>query len=115
MKRLLIFRVHIFMAAAVLAAGLLAARPAQGATEDYSGRGMVFAGDGALYFEAEEGGVYLLEGLDLSAFEGSVVRVTGTVRETESAGPVLIVATVAQDERDEAGDAPRPGEDPGRQ
>lgn len=103
------------MAAALLAAGLLAARPAQASTEEYSGRGMVFAGDGALYFEAEEGGVYLLEGLDLSPYEGGLVRVTGTVRETETAGPVLTVATVAADEQDEAGDAPRPGEAPGRQ
>ncbi len=103
------------LTAGLLAAGLFFATVAHGAAEDYSGRGLVFASDGTLYFEAEEGGVYMIDGLDLSDFEGVLVLVTGRVLESEASGPVLIVATVAEDEQDATGDAPRPGIAPGNQ
>jgi len=96
------------LAAGLLVISLLAAAAAVPPAEVYSGNGLVFSSDGTLFFEAEEGGLYRLDGLDLADFEGVVVTVTGTVQETEDAEPLLFVTSVHEDEANSTSEAPRP-------
>lgn len=101
-------RAALALFAWLLTAGLAAADAAANAVEPYSGRGLVFNSEGTLFFEAEEGGVYLLEGMNLEDYEGAVIIVTGGISDSTQAQPVLFVNTVAEDDANATSDAPRP-------
>jgi len=115
MKPLQTTRFSLALCAWLLAAALAAAEATANAVEPYSGRGLIFSSDGTLYFEAEEGGVYLLEGENLADHEGSVVRLTGTLSDSLHAMPVLFVDSVTEEQPGTTDDAPRPETDPGDQ
>jgi hypothetical protein len=108
-------RYSLALCAWLLAAALAAAAARADAVEPYSGRGLVFSSDGTLYFEAEEGGVYLLEGEDLAEHEGSLVRITGTLSDSLYAMPVLFVDSVTEEQGGTTDDTPRPEMDSGEQ
>ncbi|MCK9240485.1 MAG: hypothetical protein M0P34_09010 [Desulfocurvus sp.] len=115
MRTIATTRATLALCAWMLAALLAAAQARADAVEPFCGRGLVFSSDGTLYFEAEEGGVYLLEGENLADHEGSLVRITGTLSDSLHAMPVLFVDTLVEEQGGTTDDAPRPETEPGEQ
>lgn len=98
-------RTTILLLAATLLGAVLTVQAR--AAEPFHGMGLVFAAEDTLFMEAEDGTVYLLEGIDMAPYAGMAVTVDGIADESGADGPVLHVLAVVED--DLGGLSPQPG------